>query len=75
MRGDLMAADAAGDMALDEARCRAVEEIVEAVRSGKHWRAGVLLEQFVAGADLPALACNSGWGGWLSRAADGSYPR
>jgi hypothetical protein len=50
-----MAADAAGNTPFDEARCRAVEEIVEAVRSRKHWWAGVLLEQFVAGADLTAL--------------------
>ncbi|MDQ1035336.1 hypothetical protein QFZ75_001752 [Streptomyces sp. V3I8] len=50
-----MAAGAAGSMPFDEARCRVVEEVVEAVRGRKHWRAGVLLEQFVAGADLTAL--------------------
>jgi hypothetical protein len=42
-------------MPFDEVQRRAVEEIVEAVRSRKHWRAGVLLEQFVVSANLTAL--------------------
>ncbi|WP_158812326.1 hypothetical protein [Streptomyces fulvoviolaceus] len=53
--GGLMAADAAGDMPFDEVQRRAVEEIVEAVRSRKHRRADVLLEQFVVSANLTAL--------------------
>ncbi|MDH6222857.1 hypothetical protein [Streptomyces pseudovenezuelae] len=49
-----MAAGAAGHTP-DEAQCRAIKEIVEAVRGRQHWRAGVLLEQFVVSADLTAL--------------------
>ncbi|MFD9324703.1 hypothetical protein [Streptomyces sp. NPDC060065] len=50
-----MAADVAGDMPFDEVQRRAVEEIMEAVRSRKHRRAGVLLEQFVVSANLTAF--------------------
>ena len=49
-----MAAGAAGHTP-DEVQRRAIEEIVDAVRGRRHWRAGVLLEQFVVSADLTAL--------------------
>ncbi|MFD7019168.1 hypothetical protein [Streptomyces sp. NPDC059928] len=44
-----------GPVALTDGQQRAVDDIVQAVGAGEYWRVGMLLERFIADAELPAL--------------------